>query len=110
MILLMNFINWIKEHISVERQRASLCNYYKESEEVREQLGEEPMSYEDYLEEFGFDGEIFASYEEFLHAEYMDHRYMVNLFEGNNLVEIVNEYVKDMLSRIRQGVPPVVAA
>jgi hypothetical protein len=99
--------DWLRTHISIERQRASLCDYYKDSEQVREQLGLRPVSYEEYIEEFGFDGEIYATYEEFLHAEYMDHHYIVTMLEGNNLAEIAGEYVKDMLSRVRQGIAPV---
>lgn len=36
-------------------------------------------TFEEYIEEYGFDGEIYSSYSEFLHNEYQNEEYMTSL-------------------------------
>ena len=50
-------------------------------------------SYEEYLNEFGYDGEMYVCYEEFCDNEYLDEEYMCNLLGHDNLIML---YKKDV--------------
>jgi len=71
--------DWKDQHgISKELEQkvfADYCNYIKE-----ENLSSNDYSFEDYLFEFGFNnGEMYASYEEFLRNEFRDEAYITSL-------------------------------
>ena len=72
--------DWIDSHTTAEERLQSLQEYYDEFLD-----GEYPYgSYEEYLEERGFGGNIYACFPEFLDAEYQDEGYMRHLL-GNDL-------------------------
>lgn len=55
---------WIKEHISDEEMTATEAAY-ENDEEAKD------MTFDEYVQEFGFaNGEVYASFDEFLHNEY----------------------------------------
>ena len=53
-------------------------------------------TYNDYLEEFGYNGELYVCYEEFCDSEYQDVDYMHNLLNNEKLII---EYDKDIKLR-----------
>lgn len=74
-------MDWIKSHGHSLDEIFEICN---------NAIGEN-SSPKDYLEEHGFDGEIYACYEEFLVSEYKDLSYMSQLLDEKEFVE----YLKD---------------
>ena len=72
---------WFHEHITVSRlncTKEAYREYVKESEE----WNSIPDSLADYIEDNGFDGgELWACYDEFLDAEYMDSSFMRSILD-----------------------------
>jgi len=50
-------------------------------------------TYNDYLEEFGYDGELYVCYEEFLENEYLEDDYICGLLDNEKLIAM---YYKDI--------------
>ncbi len=90
---------WKQTHLSSKRIRKSFCDCYAETKEAEKYLygDEKPLSYEAYIEEYGYDGDIYSCYEEFLENEYLDHGYMLDLFAGPNMKEEMMEYAEDVI-------------
>lgn len=80
-------INWMKR-ISPERQMNALKDYY----EGLVDAGDE-YTFDDYIEEFGYDSELYACYDEFIDYEYQDSDYIENLLDNKELFE---EYKRDV--------------
>ena len=72
-------IDWMRR-ISADRQMDSLKKYYLDAE-----MDTTPTSYEEVLEEFGFDGEMYVCYEEFKENEFKDKTFMKNLLDNDKL-------------------------
>ncbi len=81
-------VDWMRS-ISAKRQAKALKNWYKETDEEER----EDYTFEDYLDEVGFDGEIYACYDEFLDNEYQDEEYMQKLLGSKKLFA---EYLKSL--------------
>ena len=80
-------IDWLRR-ISPERQMDSIKNYYED-----QKMDDVETTYEEVLDEFGFGGEFYACFSEFLLAESRDTEYMEKLL-GNEM--LFNEYVADL--------------
>lgn len=85
-------IDWMEHHVSLSRQKESVKEYF---------CGETSFdSYEDYLFERGFQGEMYASLEEFLNNEYLDENIIGALLDVDSKSsfneEILAEYQKDL--------------
>lgn len=80
-------IDWM-QRISPERQMDNLKTYYEDAKEDTEST-----TYEEIIEEFGFDGELYVCFDEFLGAEYQDKEYMKELLDNN---ELYKEYLEDV--------------
>ena len=48
-------------------------------------VDEAKYSFDDYIYEFGYNGELYVCYEEFVNAEYLDEYYMKELFNNDKL-------------------------
>lgn len=82
-------LDWKKNHmITAEIEQDMLKDYY-------EGLAEFDGSYtfDNYIEEFGYYGEIYACYDEFMDSEYIDTEYMDFLFDNDVLYK---EYTEDL--------------
>ena len=82
-------IDWKHSHmITKEREMNSVKDYY-------ENLADDDAeyTYDDYLEEFGYDGELYVCYEEFLDNEYLEEDYICGLLDND---ELINMYRKDI--------------
>jgi hypothetical protein len=78
-------VDWEYSHmITAERKMDSLKNYFED---------EDYIQYSEYLEEYGYDGELYVCFEEFLDAEYQDEEYMCRLLDKENLIAM---YLKDI--------------
>ncbi len=61
---------------------------------------DEDMSYEDYIEEFGYGGcgQLYVCFDEFLGAEYRDIGYIEYLLGDD---ELIREYRRDLVERAK---------
>jgi hypothetical protein len=72
--------------ITAEREMDSIKNYYEDLVD-----DDTEYTYNDYLEEFGYDGELYVCYEEFLENEYRDDDYMCSLLDNEELIAIYHK-------------------
>ena len=75
-------VDWKHSHmITKEVEMDSIKNYY-------EGLVDKDVeyTYNDYLEEFGYDGELYVCYEEFLENEYLEEDYICGLLDNAELI------------------------
>ena len=74
--------DWTDKHISKERQYEAVRDYYNGLVD-----SDEEYTFEHYLAEFGYNGELYVCYNEFLNAEYLDKEYMNSLLKEENLIK-----------------------
>lgn len=84
-------VDWLNDHISPQREVAAIKDYYENV------IDDAAYIYDDYLEEFGYDGELYVCYEEFLDNEYQDDTYICGLLKDEELIE---KYYQDLKERI----------
>lgn len=80
--------DWMRR-ISTERKANLLKNWYQETEQENRSV----FGPEQFLDEEGFDGELYVCFEEFLEAEYQDKEYMKELLSND---ELFAEYEADL--------------
>lgn len=80
--------DWINTHISIEEKLQVIRDYYVES--IKEGFS---YSFEEYLNEFGYDGILYVSFKEFCKNEYLIKDYMKELLKDNFLIDL---YLKDI--------------
>lgn len=81
-------IDWKHSHmITAEREMDSLKDYFETL------LENNDCTYRDYIEEFGYDGELYVCYAEFCDIEYHDKEYMCSLLNNDELIAL---YFKDI--------------
>ena len=84
-------VDWKHSHmITAEREMDSIKDYYEGLVD-----GDTEYTYNDYLEEFGYNGELYVCYEEFLDAEYLDEDYICNLLDNRNLIDMYRKDIKE---------------
>lgn len=84
-------IDWKYSHmITKEREMDSIKDYY---EGLIDNYIE--YTYEDYIEEFGYNGELYVCFEEFCDAEYYDVDYMCTLLDNDRLINIYHEDIEE---------------
>lgn len=72
--------HWKKEHgITREKEMANIRDYYE--------VAYDGYSYEDYVFEYGYSGELYTCFDEFLDNEYQDEEYMCGLLDNKELIE-----------------------
>lgn len=75
-------VDWKHSHmITKDREMDSIKDYYEGLVD-----NETEYSYNDYLEEFGYDGELYVCYEEFLDNEYLEEDYICSLLNNKRLI------------------------
>ena len=92
-------IDWINSHISAERQLEAIRKYYKDLQECISE-GYQEISLEEWIEENGFDGEIYACYDEFCENEYVDMEYMHSLLKNENMITNYDNDVERYLAEL----------
>ena len=84
-------IDWKHSHmITKERQMDSIKDYYEGLID-----NDSEYTYEDYIEEFGYDGELYVCFEEFCNAEYYDVDYMRTLLDNDKLINIYHKDIEE---------------
>lgn len=84
-------IDWKHSHmITKEREMDSIKDYYEGLID-----NDNEYTYEDYIEEFGYDGELYVCFEEFCNAEYYDVDYMRTLLDNDKLINIYHEDIEE---------------
>ena len=82
-------MDWMRR-IPCSVQMDTLKDYYQETtEEDREEY-----TFEDYILEHGYQGQLYACYEEFLEEEYLDESYIKSIFYKND--DLLKEYQEDL--------------
>lgn len=81
---------WTDRYISKERQYDAVKSYYENLVEFDD---DEEYTFEDYLEDSGYGGELYAGYDEFLDCEYNEKDYMRSLLKDRKFIEM---YEKDI--------------
>lgn len=76
--------DWM-QRISAERQTDAIKNYYEAADSYE--------GFEEWLDENGYDGELYVCYDEFMGAEYLDKDYILYLIGDNEKLKA--EYAKD---------------
>ena len=86
-------VDWKHSHmITKDREMDSIKNHYEAFIN-----NETEYTYNDYLEEFGYDGELYVCYEEFLNAEYLMEDYIKELLDNDDLFMM---YLEDLTMNI----------
>ena len=84
-------VDWKHSHmITKDREMDSIKNYYEDLVD-----DDTEYTYNDYLEEFGYDGELYVCYEEFLEAEYLDVDYICSLLDNEKLIAMYRKAIKE---------------
>ena len=82
-------MDWMRR-IPCGIQMKVLKEYYqKTTEEDRE-----VYTFEDYVLEYGYSGQLYVGFNEFLRAEYLDEFYMKSIFYKND--KLFKEYQEDL--------------
>lgn len=84
-------IDWM-QRISADRQINAVCRYYDIL--ITEELSIIEYPFTTYLNEYGYDGEIYACFDEFLDCEFKDVEYIKSLLAGD-LFKIYLLYIKE---------------
>lgn len=79
-------LDWMRR-ISSDRRMDALKDYYDGL------VDEDEYTFDDYIEEFGYNGELYACFEEFYTNEYFDKFYMKQLLDNDKLYA---EYEEDL--------------
>ena len=90
-------LDWKKRHnITPEVEEKAIKSYLEEYEPKDFTNAEPPaQTFQEYLDEVGYDGEYFVCFEEFLECEYQDHDYIMELLSGMDIKHVI-EYEKDI--------------
>ena len=83
-------VDWKHSHITKEREMDSIKDYYEGLID-----NDIEYTYEDYIEEFGYDGKLYVCFEEFCDTEYYDVDYMHTLLDNDKLINIYHEDIKE---------------
>ena len=85
-------IDWKYSHnITNEIEMYSIKNYYNFL--ISENFDSTVYTFDDYIEHYGYNEELYVCYEEFLSNEYLEEDYIKDLLDDGELFEI---YLKDL--------------
>ncbi|MBQ3543487.1 MAG: hypothetical protein IJA34_00620 [Lachnospiraceae bacterium] len=84
-------LDWKNSHITVEKEAKSIKDYFDGLID-----SDAEYTYNDYLEEFGYNEELYACYDEFLDNEYQDEEYICGLLNNEKFIDM---YRKDKYER-----------
>ena len=82
-------MDWMRR-ISCGIQMDTLKDYYQETTEEDREV----YTFEDYVLEYGYSGQLYVGFNEFLRAEYLDEFYMKSIFYKND--KLFKEYQEDL--------------
>lgn len=79
-------IDWRSSHVSRDEELKAMKNYYNNLDDYN-------CMYETYIEENGYNGFLYACYDEFCENEYRDKKYICSLLGNEQLIGL---YIKDI--------------
>jgi len=82
-------IDWEVRHITKERKLASMRSYHRDVQ--MENVG--GISYDEYILDNGYDGELYPYFDEILETEYLNESYMCELLKDEDLLVM---YYRDL--------------
>lgn len=80
--------DWKRKHLTPRMEKDSIKDYYSGLVD-----SDSDYTYDDYLNEFGYGGELYVCYKEFYENEYQDVSYMCWLLDDDKLIE---DYIYDV--------------
>ena len=84
-------IDWKYSHITKYTEMDNIKNYYECL--ITDNIDSKEYTYNDYLEEVGYDGELYVCYDEFLDNEYLEEDYIKELLNNEKLYK---NYLEDL--------------
>lgn len=81
-------IDWKRRHITAEIEMDNIKDYYNGLVNC-----DTDYTYEDYLSEFGYNGDSYVCYEEFCEYEYLNKDYIYGLLNSGKLIQM---YLEDI--------------
>lgn len=91
--------DWMKRHIPESHEMSTLFDWFSEnqSDYIADEDNYEPQSLEAFIDERGYDGSIYACFNEFLSEEYLDHVYIEGLLvEAGYVAGLLPVYYVDV--------------
>lgn len=89
-------VDWKRNHmITADREMDNMKDYYEGLVDV----SIDQYTYNDYLEEFGYDGELYVCYEEFFENEYLEDDYICGLLDNEKLIAM---YYEDLRNNFKE--------
>ena len=85
-------VDWERRHVSTRRMLDTYIEYYKDCKE--DDVAHTVLNITGYINEYGYNGELYICFEEFLDNEYRDREYICDLL--NNDKDLVEEYLRDL--------------
>ena len=85
-------VDWKYSHITKDIEMDNMKNFYEDIIEKDIDVLND-YSYEDCVYEFGYNGEVYADYDEFLDNEYQEEDYIKELLDNKKLFKL---YLKDL--------------
>lgn len=77
--------DWINSHISIERQLKAFREFHLEMKAYGKKYSLK-YTFDDFIEDYGYDGEHYATMNEFIKNEYRDKEYMKRLLGSDTLL------------------------
>ena len=90
-------LDWKKSHNITPEDEEKVIKEYLEEYEPKDFTNAEPpaQTFDEFLEERGYGGELYVCFDEFLDSEYQDREYIEYLFSGMDEKHLA-EYEKDI--------------
>lgn len=76
-------VDWKRVHITPDIEMDCIKDYYNGLVD-----GDDVYTLEDYTFDFGYNGMVYACYDEFCEAEYLDKDYICGLLDNEKLFEL----------------------
>lgn len=87
-------LDWEQQHnINTQIKMDNIQNYYDEIRHCNKSKAS--YTYNEYLEEFGYNGELYSSFDEFIDNEYQDEEYMRSILNDENYNLYINDYIME---------------
>lgn len=85
-------VDWKRNHmITADREMDSIKDYY----DGLADMDDTEYTYEEYLVEFGYNGELYVCYEEFLETDYLEDDYICGLLNNEELIAMYYKDIKE---------------
>ena len=86
-------IDWMRR-ITPERQMDAIKDWYETTAEEDKST----YTFDDFIEDEGYQGELYVCKDEFLGAEFLDSEYMKELLNNENLYKTYEKYMEKINS------------